>query len=111
MVRCKPCCQELVLGYCHQVKMNGRGAGGVMAWRSHAQQGYRTPRGIERRGFRSLAKELIRAREAPLKRLLHLLPHFITTHADRRAKHGQQALRLRTTHAAHLPYGLFDDAR
>ena len=67
--------------------------------------------GMRRCGFRLFAKELIRVREAPLKRFLHLFPHLITTYTDGRTDHGKQASGLRTIHAAHLPHGLFDDAR
>jgi hypothetical protein len=48
--------------------------------------------------------------EAPLKRLPHLFPYIITTHANGRTQHGKQALRVRTIRAAHLPHGLLDDA-
>ena len=65
---------------------------------------------MQGRGLSYFAKELVRVREAPLKRFLHLFPHFITTHTDGRTQHGKQASRLRTIHAAHLPHSLFHQA-
>jgi hypothetical protein len=48
--------------------------------------------------------------EALLKRLPHLFPYFITTHANGRTQHGKQALGLGIIRAAHLLHGLLDDA-
>jgi hypothetical protein len=110
IVRRKPCGQELISGNGNQIKMNGGRAGDVLPWQLHIGEGDRTPFGMQPARFGWLAKELVDAREAPLKGFLHLVPHFIATHADGRTQHSQQALRLRSIHAAHPPHGLFDDA-
>ena len=63
-----------------------------------------------RRVSRRLAKELIRVWEAPLKGFFHIFSHLVTTRADGRTQHGEQARGRGTIHAAHLPHRFFDDA-
>ena len=67
-------------------------------------------RGTGRRVSLRLPKELIRVWKAPQKGFFHIFSYLVTTRADARAQHGEQARGRGPMRAAHLPHRFFDDA-